>query len=186
VKLEKEKIEKIVLGAIVGIIVIVVLVFLVFGPSIRKIGELNSEIIELRSKVRKAENAIASLDRKKNEVKSLNEEIKKYDNELPESASYWLLGKLNEVSEITGITFDKIEPKGYSMQLGEYKLQEVDLFIKAGYHKLGEIINRLENSSSFISVWNLHIAQNDQDIKNHNIILTVGAFVQDNKEEEKK
>ena len=185
-KLEKEQIEKIVLGAIGAIIVIVVLVSLVFGPNIKRISELRALIREEKTKVLKAEKEVLNLGRIKLSLKKTKEKIELYETELPGATDTWLLGVLNKIAKRTGVDFDKRERKGYTIQIGEYRLLEVELDLRAGYHKLGEFINQLEKSSRFISIWNLNIIGNEENIKKHNIKFTVGAFVSMPLEEEKK
>lgn len=182
-KLEKEKIEKIVLGAIGAIIVIIVLVFLVFGPNIRRMGSLRKKIREEKTKVLKAERELANLSQIKLNLQKTKEQIKEYETELPGATDDWLLGILNQIAEFTGVDFDKRERKGYTKQIKEYRLLELELDLRTGYHKLGEFINQLERSSRFISVWNLNITGNKDDVNRHKVKLTVGAFVAAPKEE---
>lgn len=185
-KLEKEQIEKIALGAIGAVIALIVLVSLIFGPNIKRIGELRAKISEEKAKVLKAEKEVLDLNRIELNLKNTKDKIEEYENELPGATDAWLLGILNKIAEQTGVNFDKRERRGYTVQIGEYRLLEVDLDLKAGYHKLGEFINQLERSSRFISVWNLSIIGNEENIKKHNIRFTVGAFVGIPKEEEEK
>lgn len=176
-KLSKEQLEKIILGAIGGIIVVVVLFTFVFGPNLRKIGELRAKIRDQKDKVLRAEGEVSGLIRVRLNLMKLDEKIKKYQKDMPQATPDWLLERLNHLATETGINFDKIEPKGYITQVGSYWLQGLYIELRTDYHTLGRFINELENMSPFLRVLDLSIAGNKDDLKRHIVKLTVGAYV---------
>lgn len=172
----KEQIEKIILGVIAAVIILMVLIFFILGPNIRRIGSLRSKIREQKVKVLQAEREIASLARIKDNLEKMELKVSEYETDLPETTEYWLLGTLNQLAEEAGISFHKTERKGYTLQVDNYSLQELEIELRIGYHELGGFINQLEGSSPFIVVRNLSIVRNPKNMKQHNVTLTVGVF----------
>lgn len=180
-KLNKEQLQKIILGSIVGIIILVVLVTVIFGPNIRRMRELRGQINKEGNKVIKAEQEVSGLAKLKLNLKRQEEEIKWYQLDMPLATPDWLLERLNSLAGETGIDFDKIEPKGYITKAGSYWLQGLYIEVKTDYHRLGIFINKLENLSPFIKILDLSITGNKDDIKRHIVKLTVGTYVSEKK-----
>lgn len=178
-KIPKEQLKKIILWGVVCIIVIVVLITLVFSPNLRKIGTLRANIRKERSKVVKAEKEVLELAKIKLNLKRLEDQIEKYQQDMPLATPDWLLERLNTLANEIGIEFDRIEPKGYISQIGPYGLQGLYVELKTDYHRLGRFINKLENLSPFIKVIDLSIAGNKDDIRKHIIKITVGTYVKE-------
>lgn len=178
-KLNKEQLEKLILGVVFGIIVIVVLMTLVFGPNLKRIGILRIGIHEEREKVVKAEKEILRFPTVKLNLKRLREEVRQYQVNMPEATPDWLLERLNNLGSETEISFDKIEPRGYITQAGLYWLQGLHIELKTDYHRLGRFINKLENLSPFIKVIDLSIVSNKDNINKHVVKLTVGTYVEE-------
>lgn len=178
-KIPKEQLEKIILWGVVCIIVMVVLTTLVFSPNLKRSSQLRINTREERKKVLKAEQEVVELPKIKLNLKRLKGEIKQYEQNMPLATPDWLLGKLNHLAGETEIDFDKIEPKGYIAKTGSYLLQALHIGLRTDYHRLGMFINKLENTSSFVSVLDLSITVNKEDINKHIVKLTVGAYVEE-------
>lgn len=176
-KLPKEHLEKIILGVIGGIIVVVLLVAFFFAPNLRRIGQLWDRIREKREEVLRAEKEVLGLARIRLNLLKLNEKIKKYQTNMPQDRPDWLLEILNRLAGEVGVDFDKIEPKGYIIQVGSYWLEGLYIELRTSYHTLGMFINKLENTSPFIKVLDINIAGNKDDVKRHMVKLSVGAYV---------
>lgn len=175
--LNKESIEKIVLGVIVAVIVMIVLIYFIFRPSIGKIRTYSSQLAEQKEKVLIAEQEALRLARLKMNLKKIASQIQIYEAEMPQSSPDWLLGTLNLLATETGLSFEKIEPQGCLMHWGAYDLQAVELQLFSGYHKLGKFINQLEQSSEFLWVLDFDIVGDKQDVSRTKVKLIIGAFV---------
>lgn len=177
--LNKEQLEKIIFGGIVGTIVIVVLITLILGPNLRRIGELRTKIRKQRDKVIKAEREVSELARIRLNLKRLEDQVKKYQQDMPLATPDWLLERLNILANEEGIDFDRIEPKGHITEIGPYWLQGLYVELKTDYHRLGRFINKLENLSPFIKIIDLSITGNKENINKHIVKLTVGTYVKE-------
>lgn len=176
-KTEKEKLEKIILGVTGSLIGIAVLFLFVFTPNIKRIVSQRGKIQEAKTRVEKAKRELANFSIMKMDLEKMLEKTRKYEAESPGAGDSWLLSALNEISERTGVIFDKRERIGYTIEVGGYSLLLLELELKTSYHKLGEFINQLELNSRFVSIRALDITGNKEDINRHNVKLTVGAFV---------
>ena len=176
-KVNKEQLEKIALFSITGIIVIVVLIFFIFVPSVKKIIERGILIKEEKTKLLEAEESIFGINRIRSNLEELELQVKEYKENMPEPTPDWLLRTLNELAAETGINFDRIEPRDFSVEEGSYCLQGLDLQFKADYHSVGIFINKLENSTPFLKIIDISITGNSGDLKKHNVKLTIGAYM---------
>lgn len=179
--LNKEQTERIVFLAIAVVIAVIVLLTFIFVPGFRKIGFLRNKINEEKTKLLDAEKDIANFAKIKKDFNDLEKKIKQYQLNMPQPTPDWLLEKLNYLGNETGISFDKMEHKGYISQTGKYRLQGLYLELKTDYHSLGKFINKLENSSSFLKIMDLSIIGNKDDVKKHIVKITVGAYVNEQK-----
>lgn len=178
-KLNKEQLEKSILGIILGIIALVLLMTLVFGPNLKKISRLRGQIREQSGKAANAEREVSDLARLRLSLKGLEGRVGQYKKDMPLATPDWLLERLNILAGETEIDFDKIEPRGYITQAGLYWLQGLHIELKTDYHKLGRFINKLENLSPFIKVIDLSIVSNKDNINKHVVKLTVGTYVEE-------
>ena len=176
-KLKKAQLEKIILGIIVSVTTVIILSIFVFKPRFKKMGILTKEIKEMKEKVQDAQDEVFKLSRYTRNIKSMEEMLALYKGETPEATADWLLGRLNVLGSETEINYDKMDPQGFLLQIEFYKLQAVVLEFKTNYHRLGQFIQKLEQGSHFLKIISLKIKQNEKDKINHNIELTVGAFI---------
>lgn len=176
-KISKEKLKKIVIAVVGAVIVMVGLVTLVLGPNLKKMGLLKTEIRNQGKKIAAAERDIAALAGIRSQMNNLRKEVEQYQQDMPQATPDWLLAKLNSLAGETKINLDKIEPEGYVEQEGPYKLQKLTLELKTDYHRLGRFINQFENSSPFLKIMDLNMTANPEDINNHLVRVTVGAYV---------
>lgn len=180
-KMSKEQLEKIIFGVTAGIIFVVVLFSFVLGPSFRRSSELRTKIAVTKDKLTEAKLEIEGLAKLKQNLKKQEDKIKQYQQDMPEPTPDWLLGKINSLALETGINFDKMEHRGHISQLGRYWLQGLYLELSADYHTLGKFINKLENASPFLKVLDLSIMADKNNPVKHNVKLTVGAYVAEEK-----
>lgn len=173
----KESLEKAAKGIIFGLIILILLFVFVFKPNIKNINVLSAKIKELKAKVSDAEKEVKMIPNLKTNISKLDEQLKKYQNDMPQPTPDWLLERVNSLAGETGIVFDKMEHKGYITQLDSYWLQGLYLEMKTDYHSLGRFINKLENSSPFLNVLEISITGNKSDINKHIIKILIGAYV---------
>lgn len=184
--MQKDKFEKIVLAAIGLIIAIILLVVFIFAPSFKKLSIVRQKINKQQQKVITAEEDVSNLPRMKKNLAQLAAENLQYEGQIPPATPDWLLGKLNSLAEDIGLSFDKIEPRGSIMKIGPYNLQSYQVALKTDYHRLGKFIDFFEQSSGFLRVLQLSIVGDNRSTNNHDVKITIGAFVLMPEEKEKK
>jgi Tfp pilus assembly protein PilO len=174
-KLSKEQIEKIILGAIGGLVVLLVILNYVLAPRLKRIRSLKEDIQGAEEKINTAKADIEGVSQLKTDLSKMGEKSKKYRENMPKPDPDWLLNRLNSLAEETGINFNKMEPLG-SVKKGKYFVQEMDIELITDYHSLGKFINKLENSSPFLRVTDLSILKKEDDVLRHYIKLKIGAY----------
>jgi len=162
IKLSKEQIEWISLGALgaVGLIVIVSMFFV--GPTLKQKKVLLQQFIEKKEKLRKDERIVKRRDKLDKQVTEFKKELTELMDQLPQtSGSFSMLTILNEKAEETGTIFNRIEPtepqhSEMSKTPGFVK-KDFLLQMQVKYHQIGTFLNLLENSSPFIHVQDVRI-----------------------------
>ena len=201
-KIPKEEMEKVGLIGIVAFIIIFVLLQFGMAPSFRRLGELRKEIVKSKEELKKNEALIAATSQLKVKMVSMQDKLKASEKALPPHQE-----KNNILQGITNIAYEskvkiiKIEPMRTEKASDAAKAKpvpgakpgakteavkkpaaiytEVPIQIEArgGYHALGEFINRIEMADNIMSIGDIEVNANPDDIQNHNARILVVAYL---------
>lgn len=201
-RIPKEQMEKMVLIGIGVAVVIFVLIGFVTVPLTGKIGKLNKEIIKERDDLKRAEILIKSKTQLESRFEALNEKLGEYEKALPPHTEMPnILQEIAGLASETKVKISKIEPLRTEKQpenvkpakkvAGKQPVEQdtskkpktiytempIQVEARGGYHALGEFINRLETADNIISIGDIEIRANSDDIYNHSATLLIVAFV---------
>ena len=160
---ERERIEKIVLIAVLVCGGAVCAWMFYLSPKIESIAGGKDRIVELDEEYREAQNVIKRADRSKKTLEELKLKLEIHEREMsPELLDEWILNKVNTMSRQLDAPYDDLKPeatvefsdKGMAQS---YCLKKWKLNMKCDYHTLGKFLNGLENASPFINIDDLVI-----------------------------
>lgn len=198
--LSKSEMEKLV-GIGIGVVVAVfVLIQFVTIPSIRKSGELNKEIIKLKEDLKKSEILIASVPQMQNRLAVGQQKLNDYQTALPlRSEMPNILQDISGVAVESRVKLLKIEPLRSEKQAMPaakppaakqeakkdlskttqpiYAEIPIQIEARGSYHALGEFINRIETAKNVMSVADVDIERDSDDMFNHDARLLIIAYV---------
>jgi Tfp pilus assembly protein PilO len=195
--LSKEQTEKMVLMGIGVFVFVMVLFQFVMVPSLRKLGELNTEIGRLRENLKKSQALITNKAQMENRLAVLQQKLKDYKTALPPYSDMPnILQNISNIASETKVKIIKIEPLKAEQQPaavpGAVKPQgkpepgkagllytEIPIKIEArgGYHALGEFIGEIEASKNIMAIGDLEIDASPDDMFSHNARLLIVAYV---------
>lgn len=203
--LSKSEMEKMVLMGIGVVVFVLLLLQFVTIPSIRRLGELNKEIIKLRENLKKSETLIAGKPQMDNRMAVLQQKLKDYKSALPPYSDMPnILQNISDIASESKIKITKIEPlKAEQQQTGAavnppspasalakpqekavpsktellYAEMPIKIEAKGGYHALGRFINDIENAKNIMAIGDLEISSNSDDMYNHNVRLLIIAYI---------
>lgn len=198
----KGDLEKIVLIGIAAFVLVFSLIQFGMVPSFRKLGNLKKEIIKERETLKKAQLLVASKSQLQTRLASMQERLKDYEKALPPYREMPnILQKIAEVAYESKVKIIKIEPLRTEKPAEAAKTKiaapvkpgakpevpkksatmymEIPIHVesKGGYHALGEFINKVETSDNIMSVGDIEIKANPDDIQNHSARLLIIAYV---------
>lgn len=196
----KGDLQKIILIGVVALILIFSLIQFGIIPSFRKLGVLKKEIITEKSALKNAQELVATKSQLQARLASMQERLKGYEMALPPYREMPnILQKIAEVAYGSKVKIIKIEPVRIEKPAETAKAKaaakpgakpeapkkpaeiytEIPIRVEAkgGYHALGEFINMLEASDNIMSIGDIEVKANPDDIQNHNAKLTVIAYV---------
>lgn len=203
--LSKSEMEKMVLMGIGVVVFVFLLLQFVTVPSIRRLGELNKEIIKLRENLKKSETLIAGKPQMDSRMAVLQQKLKDYKSALPPYSDMPnILQSISDIASESKVKITKIEPlKAEQQQTGAvvnppspastlgkpqekpvpsktellYTEMPIKIEAKGGYHGLGRFINDIENAKNIMAIGDLEISSNSDDIYNHNVRLLIIAYI---------
>ncbi|MDD4879327.1 MAG: type 4a pilus biogenesis protein PilO [Candidatus Omnitrophica bacterium] len=195
----KADLEKMVLIGIAGFIIVLSLIQFAMVPSFRKLGELKKEIIKEKETLKKDEALIASKSQLQARLAAAQERLKVYENAMPRySEMPGILQKIAEVAYENKVKIIKVEPlrtdksepakpKAAPAKPGAkpeakkpasiYMEIPIQVEVKGGYHALGQFINGVETAVNIMSIGDIEINANPEDMQNHNARLLIIAYV---------
>ncbi|MDP3787568.1 MAG: type 4a pilus biogenesis protein PilO [Candidatus Omnitrophota bacterium] len=199
-KLSKAEMEKTLLMGIGVFVFVIALLHFVTVPSLRKLGELNTETVKLRENLKKSQSLIANKSQMESRLAVLQQKLKDHKTALPPYSDMPnVLQSISNIASGAKVKIIKIEPLKVEQQQGaiaprsavvkpQAKLEagkggllytEVPIKIEAkgGYHALGKFINDIEASKNVMAIGDLEIEASSDDMFNHNARLLIIAYV---------
>lgn len=198
----KDDLKKVVLIGIVAVVFVFSLIQFGMAPSFRKLGALKKEIIKEKETLKNDQALVASKSQLQARLASMEERLKGYEMALPPYREMPnILQKIAEVAYASKVKIIKIEPLRTEKPAESEKAKAVapakpgvkpeapkkpatiyteisiQVEAKGGYHALGEFINMIETSDNIMSIGDIEIRANVDDIQNHNAKLLVIAYV---------
>ncbi|MFH1791527.1 MAG: type 4a pilus biogenesis protein PilO [Candidatus Omnitrophota bacterium] len=188
INIRDEKSQILAVGGAVTALVLVLYFLLLFGPSMARLGVLGGESRDLIDGITKTENELSRkelIEKRLADAKSIYDAEKESlssDKEVP-----ILLSELSNIARETGVKIIKIDPIESRGRGGRpdaekdekkpYKTVSIVVDAQCGYHQLGLMLNRLENSARFIDVSEMSIRTNNRDARSHNVRLVINAYI---------
>ncbi|MDD5310403.1 MAG: type 4a pilus biogenesis protein PilO [Candidatus Omnitrophica bacterium] len=194
-RIPKADLEKIVLIGIAGFIVVFSLIQFLMIPSFRKLSELRKDIIKETETLKKDEALIASKSQLQARLAAAQEKLKVYENAMPRySEMPGILQKIAEVAYENKVKIIKVEPlrtekaepaKPKAAQAKPEAKKPASIYmeipiqveVKGGYHAIGQFINGVETAVNIMSIGDIEIKANPEDMQNHNARLLIVAYV---------
>jgi Tfp pilus assembly protein PilO len=203
--LSKSEMEKMVLTGIGVIVFVIALIQFLTIPSLRKLGELNTETGKLRENLRQSQSLIANKAQMESRLAVLQRKLKDYKAALPPYSDMPnILQNISDIASESKVKITKIEPlkteqqqagavvnspnsanelaksqeKAISSKIGLlYTEMPIKIEARGGYHALGKFINDIENAKNIMAIGDLEISSNSDDMYNHNVRLLVVAYI---------
>lgn len=181
--LTKEQLQWVILGVLgVVLIAIVAGVFLI-APGLQKKRGLVKEYLEKSEKLKQDERMVAKKDKLQSSLSQLKKKHAEMEkNVLRRSGNFSMLTVLSEKSLQAGLIFEKIEPKDVpeaeKTAIKGYAQKDYFLRFHAGYHQLGDFLNKLENSSPFIDVRDVRVSGVPETPMSHDVVVTVRCLLE--------
>lgn len=161
--LDRERIEKLVLIAVLVIGGAVCAWKFYLAPRFKAISGGGGDVQELEDEYRQARNIIKRADRSSGKLEELKLAVAEYDEDIPPALmDEWILNKVNAISNELGVRYEELKPEP-TEEVGDEALSESycrkrwKILMKCDYHTLGKFLNGLENASPFISISDLVI-----------------------------
>lgn len=191
-KSEMQKIAGIGIGALV---IVFVLIRFITVPSIRKSVELKKEIIKLRENLKKSEALIANAPQMQNKFAAMQQKLKDYQAALPlHSDMPNILQNISSIAVESKVKILKIEPLRSEKQAMPAAKQEgkqdltkaaqpiyaempIRIEARGSYHALGEFINKVETAKNIMSIADIDMEIDSDDMFNHDARLLIIAYV---------
>jgi len=197
-KLSKEETEKLVLLGIVGAIAFFSLIQFSTLPLLSGIGKLNKDINKEREALKNADSLIKNKPQLEKRLEKLTAQVDAYEKAIPAHTDM-----PNILQEISGMASDckvkisKIEPLRSEKQLNPsngakgkpvakqeagkpkalYSEIPIQVEAKGGYHEIAEFINKVETAPNVMSIGDIELHSNADDISNHSARLLIIAYV---------
>ncbi|MFA6356695.1 MAG: type 4a pilus biogenesis protein PilO [Candidatus Omnitrophota bacterium] len=197
--MSKEQKEKLVLVGIGVAIAFFALIQFSTVPLLKGIGKLNKDIVKEREDLKKADNLIKSKPQLEKRLELLSAKLGEYENAIPPHTEMPnILQEISGIASETKVKISKIEPLRSEKQAEPSKADKakqaakpgadkkpkslyteipIQVEAKGGYHALGEFINRIETADNVMSIGDIEIRANADDITNPGARLLVVAFV---------
>jgi type IV pilus assembly protein PilO len=168
-------------------------------PLLGGIGKLNKDISKERDDLKKADALIKGKPQLEKRLETLNAKLGEYEKAIPPHTEMPnILQEIAGMASETKVKISKIEPlrsekqadapktdkgKQQAKQEADRKPESIYIEIpiqieaKGSYHAIGEFISRVETSDNIMSIGDIEIRANADDIVNHSARLLIVAFV---------
>jgi Tfp pilus assembly protein PilO len=180
---EKQKLY--ILIAIFGIAGIVMYYNFLLKPQFAHFISKNKEFQAIRSKVKNGQMMIANEAGIKRQYENFVQQAGSLEKKLPgQDQISSLLEDFSNVAESSGVKILKIKPLEAPVSLSKQKVTnnaytEFPILIeaRAGYHQVGDFINKIESMDRFIKVTDIDIAGSDKDPRHHDVKIRIITYV---------
>ena len=185
-KIPKDDLEKIIFIGIAAVVFVFSLIQFGMVPSFRKLGALKKEIIKEEDTLKTDQALVASKSQLQTRLTSMQGKLKDYEKALPAYREMPnILQKIAEVAYNSKVKIIKMEPlqkpaaKPDAAKKPAAIYTEIPIQVEArgGYHALGEFINGIETSDNIMSIGDIEIKANFDDMQNHNAKFLIVAYV---------
>lgn len=194
----KEQMEKLVLIGIGVAIAFFALIQFSTVPLMGRIGKLNKDIIKERDDLKRAEMLIASKPQLDRRLEALNQKMGEYEKAIPPYTEMPnIIQKISSLASDTKVKISKMEPLRTEKKPDPAKADKnkqpakqdakqpkpiyteipIQVEAKGGYHALGEFINRIETADNIMTIGDIEIKANADDITSHSARLLIIAYV---------
>ena len=182
---QKEKQKIYVLIIIFGIAGFALYYNLLLKPQFSSFIAKNKEYRIVRDRVKSEEIMIANEDAIKRQHENFEKQRDNLERRLPSQDQISsLLEDFSNVAESSGVKILKIKPLEASVAASKQKVtnsaySEFPILIeaRAGYHQLGDFVNKIENMDRFIKVTDMDVAGIDKDPRHHDIKMRIITYV---------
>ncbi|MFH1305875.1 MAG: type 4a pilus biogenesis protein PilO [Candidatus Omnitrophota bacterium] len=172
----------IILGAMGFFILLYLLVVVI--PSCSGFSRLSAKAKGIKSNIELVETRLGRLDKMKDRLGILREELEGYAKGLPEQKEipefledFSIIARESAV-KISGITpSEQEEEKSGETKTDYYYELPVLITARGGYHQLGRFVSELEGGKRFVTVEELRIRQDKKTPRVHNIEMTLKTYV---------
>jgi len=175
----KEQTQMLVLiGIMLGIGYFVVIMYF-FKPQIKKAGELKSEIVKIKRKVKKTKMHLKKMDLLDKEIEKSKKKIEDFQMLMPKGDESWSIEQLDQIAKKHGVIIKKIQPelesegKAYFKEDHRYDTKTISVNVRCGYHTFGEFMNALERSSPFLKITDINVVKGEKPEFMHKINFSV-------------
>lgn len=184
-------------GIGIGAVVLAfVLIQFITAPSIRRSAELKKEIIKLKENIKRSETLIANVPQMQSRLSDAQQRLNDYRTALPPRSDMPnILQNISNLAIDSKVKLLKIEPlrsekqeapasktaatKQDTAKPGQPIYVEMPIQIEArgSYHALGEFINKIETAGNVMSVADIDIEGDADDMFNQDSRLLIIAYV---------
>ena len=185
-KIPKDDLEKIIFIGIAAVVFVFSLIQFGMVPSFRKLGALKKEIIKEEDTLKTDQALVASKSQLQTRLTSMQGKLKDYEKALPAYREMPnILQKIAEVAYNSKVKIIKMEPlqkpaakpDAAKKPAAIYTEIPIQVDARGGYHALGEFINGIETSDNIMSIGDIEIKANFDDMQNHNAKFLIVAYV---------
>ncbi len=180
---EKQKIYALI--AIFGIAGLALYYSFLLKPQFSGFIAKNKEFRIARDRVKAEELMIANEAGIKKQHENFAKQAEYLEKRLPSQDQISsLLEDFSNVAESSGVKILKIKPLEAPVAVSKQKVAnnaytEFPILIeaRAGYHQLGDFVNRVENMDRFIKIMDMDVAGIDKDPRHHDIKMRIITYV---------
>lgn len=179
-EMDKEQKQKLLLAVLIGAIGLVFYYTFLIQPQMRRLDGLMPEVREIRRELILMKQDINRVDRLREQLGLLNEQMERYQKSFPlESDLSGLLSYLSAEARKAHVTLLGIEPKAEEEKNSSGIFQEISLTLRAegGYHELGLFLNRLETGERLMAVDHFALETNPNNPRQHPMRLNLKSYV---------
>jgi Tfp pilus assembly protein PilO len=181
----KEKQKIYILAAIFGIAGLVIYYSFLLKPQFSGFIAKNKEFIAVRDRVKNGELMVANEAGIKRQHENFVKQAEYLEKRLPSQDQISsLLEDFSNVAESSGVKILKIKPLETPAPISKQKVTnnaytEFPILIeaRAGYHQLGDFVNKIENMDRFIKITDMDITGTDKDPRHHDIKMRIITYV---------
>lgn len=181
----KEKQKLYILIAILGIAGLVMYYNFLLKPQFSGFIAKNKEFHVVRDRVKNGEVMISNEAGIRRQHENFVKQAEYLEKRLPgQDQISSLLEDFSSVAESSGVKILKIKPLETPAPLSKQKVTnnsytEFPILIeaRAGYHQLGDFVNKIEGMDRFIKITDIDITGTDKDPRHHDVKIRIITYV---------